>query len=434
MNKNLICLLTGICLFLEATSVSAGDQAIIASATDEVSLGKLVEEAFQNHPEIKKARAEWSGTVERFPLETSLDDPMLGFVYYIEAMETIMGESEFEIQIEQQFPFPGTLRQQGRVLQKEIEIAELEYERVVRNVIADLKEAVYELHYIKGAIVITRQNQELLREILLYAQTKYSQQNIGLNEILRAESQLAQLEYDLITLRELEMVQQSVINTMLNRPTDSPIGSVYAPVPEAATPSLERLDQLALEQSQEVRLANLGVERAEEEIGLMRKRNLPMLRMGVGIEFMDENMPDEEMTPLMVSAGISIPLWYKKNRARVRVAEEEKQAALHESESVENTLKINLRKAYFELQNALRLVELYRNHLIPQAQQAMQIAEEWNRGGMESVSETLEVQSVWLNFNLAWLRAQMDYAQAYVQLERLAGGSLTPILAGGNEP
>ena len=45
------------------------------------------------------------------------------------------------------------------------------------------------------------------------------------------------------------MVQQSVINTMLNRPTDSPIGSVYAPVPEAATPSLERLDQLALEQS-----------------------------------------------------------------------------------------------------------------------------------------------------------------------------------------
>ena len=164
------------------------------------------------------------------------------------------------------------------------------------------------------------------------------------------------------------------------------------------------------------------------------RKNLPMLRMGVGIEFMDENMPDEEMTPLMVSAGISIPLWYKKNRARVRVAEEEKQAALHESESVENTLKINLRKAYFELQNALRLVELYRNHLIPQAQQAMQIAEEWNRGGMESVSETLEVQSVWLNFNLARLRAQMDYAQAYVQLERLAGGSLTPILAGGNEP
>ena len=105
------------------------------------------------------------------------------------------------------------------------------------------------------------------------------------------------------------MVQQSVINTMLNRPTDSPIGSVYAPVPEAATPSLERLDQLALEQSQEVRLANLGVERAEEEIGLMR-RNLPMLRMG-GARFMDENMPDEEMTPSWSAWGYP-SIWYKK--------------------------------------------------------------------------------------------------------------------------
>ena len=42
------------------------------------------------------------------------------------------------------------------------------------------------------------------------------------------------------------------------------------------------------------------------------------------------------------------------------------------------------------------------------------------------MSEILETQSVGLNFNLVYLRARVDYAQARGRLERLVGGSIRP--------
>lgn len=418
----------------QTASTQEAETANLLSASGEISLADLIETAFHDNPDILAARSNWEQTIERFPLETALDDPMLNFNYFVENVETRVGAQQFSIGIQQRFPFPGTLRQKGRVIEKEIDIAELKYEQTVRNIIADLKQAVFELKYIKGAIDVTQQNQKLLDEILLFAQTRYNDMQSSLNDVLRAESQLVQLDYDLITLRELLTVQLAVINSMLNRPKDTPIDSIYAPIPKPATPTLESLDELALVQNQEIQMAEMGVLKADEQIKLAHKENSPTFNLGASYIDTDEAInpltPDSGKDPIGISAGVSIPLWFNKNKARVRIAEEKKESAEHEEDAVANTIQVNIRKTYFRLQNALRLMELYQNHLIPQAQHSMQIAEEWNREGKGSVSEILEVQSVWLNFNLAWLRAQVDYAQAYVQLERLVGGSLAPVVEG----
>jgi hypothetical protein len=43
------------------------------------------------------------------------------------------------------------------------------------------------------------------------------------------------------------------------------------------------------------------------------------------------------------------------------------------------------------------------------------------------VSGLLETQSVWLNFNLARLRALVDHQQYVARLERLVGGKLPEV-------
>ena len=83
-----------------------------------------------------------------------------------------------------------------------------------------------------------------------------------------------------------------------------------------------------------------------------------------------------------------------------------------------------VRKTYFAARNAMRLVDLYEKTLIPQAKQAMQVAEAWNVDKEKNLSGLLETQSTWLNFNLARLRAMTDYQQSLSRLERLAGGLL----------
>ncbi|MDP8244001.1 MAG: TolC family protein [Candidatus Hinthialibacter antarcticus] len=425
-----------LCAFVFAHGVIGQEavEAIVHSSSDApgVDLGALIEEAFFANPEIQAAKAQWAQTIEKHPQETALDDPMLNFSYYVESVETRVGPQEYSVGVSQKFPFPGTLRQKERVVEKEIEISRLEYEKTARDIIVDLKQAVYEIQYMDGAIEITKQNQELLNEILSYAEAQYSNQANGINDVFRAESQLAQLDYDLITLRELRAVQQTVINSMLNRPADDPIGSIAASIPQPTTLEIAALDRLAYEQNQEILISQMKVEKAEESIRLARRMNLPGFTIGANYISTDDALnpqtPESGKDPIIVGGGVTIPLWFGKNKARIRYAKEGKTSAQQKEQSVANQIAVNLRKAYFRMENAQRLVILYRDHLIPQAEQSMQIAEEWNRNRQGSVSEVLEVQSVWLNFNLAWLRARIDYAQFFSQLERIAGGSLSPVL------
>ena len=424
------------CIFVLAHDVigqEAGEvQVYSASGASGADLGSMIEEAFLANPEIQAAKAQWAQTIEKHPQETALDDPMLNFSYYVESVETRVGPQEYSVGVSQKFPFPGTLRQKGRVVEKEIDISRLEYEKTVRDVIVELKQAVYEIQYLDGAVEITRQNQDLLNEILSYAEAQYSNQANGLNDVFRAESQLAQMDYDLITLRELRAVQQSVINSMLNRPSDAPIHSIAASIPQPVTLEITKLDHLAREQNQEILISQLRVEKAEESIRLARRMNLPGFTIGANYISTDDALnpqtPESGKDPIIIGGGVSVPLWFGKNKARIRYAQEGKTSAQQKEVSVANQIAVNLRKAYFRMENAQRLVILYRDHLIPQAEQSMQIAEEWNRNRQGSVSEVLEVQSVWLNFNLAWLRARIDYAQFYSQLERITGGSLAPVL------
>jgi len=51
-------------------------------------------------------------------------------------------------------------------------------------------------------------------------------------------------------------------------------------------------------------------------------------------------------------------------------------------------------------------------------------AEAWTESSPKSVAAFLETQSVWLNFNLARLRALADHRQNVARLERIAGVSL----------
>ncbi len=427
--------LPGAVLGEEASEFPAAvNNSIVQNATS-VTLSDLIEEAFEANPDIKAAKARWAQVIEKYPQETALDDPMLNFSYYVENVETRVGPQNYSIGIAQKFPFPGTLHQKGKVVEKEIKIARLQYEKTVRDVIVDLKQAVYELQYLDGAIQITKENQTILQEILMYAENRYTDQSTGLNDVFRAESQLVQLDYDLITLRELRAVQQSIINSILDHSTDANIPVTAASIPRFATPTIESLDKLVTEQNQEIQIAAMDVEKSGELIHLARKQNLPTFSVGARYietgEAVNPRLTDSGKDPLIIGGSMSIPLWFGKNKARVRYAEEGKKSAEEKENSVENTMHVQLRKAFFQMQNAHRLVVLYRDHLIPQANRSMQIAEEWNRNRKGSVSEILEVQSVWFNFNLAWLRACVDYAQGFAELERVAGGSLSSVMESG---
>ena len=410
---------------LPTKSLPQSTTVILATGID---LPTLIRLAVERNPKLKAARANWQATIERYPQVTALPDPMLMYSYFARSVETRVGPQRHRLGFSQSFPYPGTLDAVGRVTLKEIEIQRVKYEQVVRDLIVDLKLAYHELAYLQRAWQITEQNQKLLNHILKIANTRYASGEATLNDVLKAQSQLAQLSYDLILVRELEEVEKGNINALLSVSSTISLGP---PAPIAYTVldiPVADLERQALARRQELQIADLMIQKAAEAIKLAELKTKPMFKLELmTVETGDALMPhalDSGKNPISMGVGISIPWSSSKNRSQIRESELNRSAAVENKRLMEDLMLANLKRLYFHLENARRLVDLYENSLIPQAEQAMEVAETWHQEGTKSIAGLLETQSVWLNFNLARLRAITDYQQNLARLERLVGGSI----------
>ena len=403
------------------------------SLSEGVDLPGLIRLAAARNPGVKAARSDWRAAIEQLPQATALPDPMVRLDYFGESVETRGGPQEYRLGVSQAFPFPGTLRQAGQVASQEVRVRHARYDRALRDLIADLKLSYHELLYLRGAMEITGQNQELLNHILKAANTRFATDKAKLNDVLKAQSQLAQLSYDLVLLRELEQVEAAKINALLDLPTSTVIGEAEVPPTAPRQLSVEQLEAAALTHRQEVEIAEGMAEKAREAVGLAKLQSRPTFTLSaMRIETGEAEMPgdDSGKDPWLIGVGVSIPLWFGRNRSRVRQAELLHESASDRKRAVENQTRSSVKAVYFRLENARRLIELYEKSLIPQAEQAMEVAEQWHDGDAQDVSGFLETQSVWLNFNLARLRAVTDYQQYLARLERLVGGPLPRAQAG----
>ena len=91
-----------------------------------VSLGDLIEYAYQQHPSIQVAREAWQATVESFRVATGYPDPELMVTYYPEPLETRLGPQDWNASISQKIPFPGKLSKAGEIVETEARIAKLD--------------------------------------------------------------------------------------------------------------------------------------------------------------------------------------------------------------------------------------------------------------------------------------------------------------------
>ena len=408
---------------------STSEQADVTTLFAEtLELPSLIQTAVERSPKVKAAKARWRATIEQYPQVTTLPDPMFMYGYFLRSVETRVGPQRHRVSFSQAFPYPGTLDAAGEVVKKAIEIERIKHEQVIRDLIVELKLSYHELAYLQRAVELTRQNHELVASILTIATTRYAEGRVMLNDVLKAQSQLAQLAYDLILLEELQRVEHANITGILSIPSATALGTTV-PVPyEPLDVGLVDIEKQALSKRQELRIAGLSIEKASKGISLAELQTKPMLKFDLmTIETGEALMPDtlgSGKNPFTIGFGVTIPWLSLKNSSKVREAQQNHEVVKANKHTLENATRVALRKVYFRLENARRLVELYETTLIPQAGAAIEAAEAWHQEGPKSVTGFLETQGVWLNFNLARLRAIADYQQNLARLEQLVGGKI----------
>lgn len=395
-----------------------------------VSIADLIDYAYRANPSIKAAGEDWRATVENYRITVAYPDPQIMGTYFSDPIETRLGPQDWNVSISQKIPFPGKLSKAGEIVAANARIARLKLDKTVSDVVVAVRESYHELLYIREAKKVAAENMKLLEHLRKTAESSYAQDRTALIDMVKAQSQTGQLRYDILLLDDLEKTEVTRLNGLLNRAPDAEVG-VLDPQPKLpVTFSLKEIYTLAEAHQEEIKMAQIGVEKSELKIDLAHYKNRPDFKVGLFYSSIGNpdvpNLPrDAGRDALGFQAGVTIPLWFGKNKSRVLQAKAEmKKARANKTARINKTIT-QVRSLFFRLESAHRLVELYTKELLPQAAQSMEIAETWFQEGESTFSDFIETQAVWYNFKLAHARAEADYGKYLARLERLVGQNLT---------
>jgi outer membrane protein TolC len=166
------------------------DKKTVLSSQGEVriDLPGLIRELEGTNPEIKAARERWEAAKAVVPQVQTLPDPRLQLGYQRMPMaEPLQGPM---YGFGQEIPFPGKLRLKGEVAQSEVDRLEQEFNATRLRLIASLKEAYFNLHYVHKSIEIVEKNKMLLMQFEKTAKSRYSVGQAAQQDVFRAQVEI----------------------------------------------------------------------------------------------------------------------------------------------------------------------------------------------------------------------------------------------------
>lgn len=420
----LVCRSAMVCL--ASAFLLTGAPPLLGGHDARLSLASLVATLEAQNPSVNSAAARWRAALKKRPQAVSLPDPRVEFMPFLRQMAE--EEEKWILGTRLDIPHPRKRAVAGRIADREADVARLKFEMALRDAIAELKEVYFELYYIDRAMGVTAEVRKLYDRYAALAAGGVEPGGPRLPETFRAEAQRAQLDYDLVLLRQMRDTEAARLRAAAGLERGTPIGVTQeAHEPSGHLPRLEVLDRLVRAHSQELAAAGAEVERAREKVveaRLVRKPDFMVGAMYMRTGGQDLQEGDPTRDPIRLDLGVTLPIWDRKNRAVIDEARELEAAARTDLRAQDLKIDADLARAYFALSNSARLVVLYRNTLIPQSRQALQSAETLHRTGAASMLAVLETAATFHNFELARLRATADFYQNLARLERVVGTAL----------
>ncbi len=403
-----------------------------------LTLARAVQLGAERNPTVAAARERWLAQIKREPQALTPPDPMLEAGYQFRSTETRVGPVESSFGLRQTLPWPQKLWARGRVAATGADIAQLQYEAALRDLVVDVKASYYELFYLDQAIPVVNGIEEMLRNDAILAYGELSVGRTALSEGFRAESQAAQLAYDRLLLTEQRASQAERFKSLLNLPPDATVGPIRSAPVYAVSPDATELYGRAEAYAEALRIKGLETQRAAFETYLAKWSRVPDISVGGTYSFVDParimrtkspngtttQAPAPAMSgkdPVNGMVSMNLPIFVWRNNALIQEQKALERAMRLDALADLNRVRAGVARASFNVRLTERLVVLYEDTLLPQAQSVMDQAELLFRNDQASFSNLIETTLAYQNFTLARLRAQADHGQAIGELERLLG-------------
>lgn len=339
-----------------------------------LTLGRLLEIAAQENPEIRASEAQVRAMEQRPIQEQTLPDPTVGVRFHNERFSRFtFGESDFsflELSVEQEVPYTGKLRLRGQVASREAEREGAMRDLTVLMILAEVAARYADLAAADRSAEILGASLRTLDLIVEQANAHYAVGTAVQQDVLRATLERGGIRERLTMLGQKRAAAVASINALLNRAATSPLPVTTWSDATPALPPLDTLIATIAGGSPSLKAAELEVLRREAALELARREYYP------DFAFMGAYMNKGGLAPEWeLGVRIRIPLYYaRRQRAGVAEAAFARSAAESSRQNTEVRLGGRLAELYSMGESAVRLLTLYRETLIPQAELTLESA------------------------------------------------------------
>jgi outer membrane protein TolC len=392
-----------------------------------LTLGALVEEALQRNPEILAASRDAEMMKARIPQAGALTDPILGYGVMNEGapvpFQTLgeAGFSEVYVGIAQDIPYPGKRRLREEVAREEAEVGRWSVESAKRRVVAQVKEAFFELYSTRAAEEIVRANIELLANLERAAEGRFEVGQVSQQDVLEAQTELSRLEERLTLLQERGGIVESLLARLLYREAHGPLGRPEGIQPVELGYSLEQLWKMAEEASPDLAEQRQRVTARESTVALARKETLP----DFGVNFVYHNRGG--LDPYYTFGGtLTLPLYSdRKQKKAIEEAGEGLSEARYGLDATGARVRYEVEDAYLRAKTAERLIRLYDEGILRQARLSLDSAAAQYQVGRIDFATLLSSWTRLLDYDLAYHEQLAAQQTALARLEYHVGVALT---------
>ena len=418
----------------EVTRAARPEDRVEAEPVIDGKLDAYLAFAISRSPEIRMAFERWKAATLAVSRARRLPEPVIKYSYYVRSVETRVGPQQHRLSLEQWFPWPTKLTAAADAASAE---ARAEQERVNAEVLA-VKEAVsrayWRLWLIQEEHRLKTEHDVVLETLAGTVRGRVSTGAASLADLNQVELGVAvhhdhhgeHLEQERAAsaelLRAIGSTEQVAELPVTGSPGEGLPAQDIADLREAArrNPAVEALGLMATASDEHARAE--AAERA------------PDLATGLNWIVTGEAptpVPGSGQDAVIVSAGLTLPLWGRNYKQSVGSARAEAAAHRAQRDAALQQADAAVAASLAAVRDSQRRIDLYRSTLIPQAETTFRSVLGGYRAGRSDVASALLAQRDLLELQLDLARSRARHAIAWAELEHVVGHEIAAARRGG---
>lgn len=300
-----------------------------------------------------------------------------------------------------------------------------------QNVALQVQESFLAVLRAQGLAAVAEEAVAAAREHLRVAQVNFAAGTVAHFDVLRAETQLADFQQQLVVARNAVQLAKSSLNFAMGENVNQPL-ELLPPAPQAPVvlPPVEESQQQAGLRRPELLQAHAARRAAEKGVHIARSGLLPTLALQANQNF-DENPSSfgGQKENWEVSAALTLPIFDgAQTKGRLRQARADAESALQGEQLTRNQVMLEVRQAHLNVQEAqerIRVAEVE----VTQAREALRLAQLRYQAGLSAAIEVTDTEVALAQSRNNQVNAFYDYLLAIARLQKAVGApteELTP--------